>query len=249
LDRRARDLVILARLWHVRDRHESRNARDDFGSDVATTAFPWGNIMRLATAFLALPLFAAVAPAAFGDAPDTLRIRSISYAGSGCPAGTVAENVSPDRQAFTLLFDSYVAEIGPGIPFVQKRKNCQLLIDLDYTSGWSFGIMELDYRGYAAMEPGVNALQKTRTYFQGQSQTMSRETRLIGPSDSDFFIHDVVPATAVVWSPCAVKRALNINSEIRLENSSNPSGQGLITTDSIDGSLTGFVYHLRWRRC
>ena len=54
--------------------------------------------------------------AAAATAPDWVRVRSISYAGSGCPAGTVAQNIAPDRLAFTLLFDSYLAEAGPSIP-------------------------------------------------------------------------------------------------------------------------------------
>jgi hypothetical protein len=185
---------------------------------------------------------------ALADAPGYVTVRSIAYAGSGCPAGTVAENVSQDLQAFTLLFDNYIAEVGPGVAFSSRRKNCQLNIDLDFPQGWSFSILTVDYRGYVSLEPRVAGLQQSSYYFQGQFQTARLRTPMVGPIDRDYQIRDTLGLGAVVWSPCGATRALNINTEIRLENSQNPSGSGLLTTDSIDGAVR-LIYGFRWRRC
>lgn len=187
----------------------------------------------------------ALADDRFG-APSYFTIRSISHAGSGCPAGTVAENISPDLQAFTLLFDSYVAEFGPGVPFTAKRKNCQLLFDFDYPAGWQFALLTLDTRGYASLESGVRAVQQTRFYFQGQTQTGSLTTNLVGPIDQDYQVRDVLPATQLTFSPCGAQRALNVNTSVQLSGASNRSG--LITVDSIDGYVTHY-YAIQWRRC
>lgn len=47
------------------------------------------------------------------DTPSYVTVRSIACAGSGCPAGTVAENVSPDLQAFTLLLTTTLPRLDP----------------------------------------------------------------------------------------------------------------------------------------
>ena len=60
------------------------------------------------TAFLIINI-GAVASAA--DVPDEVTVRSITYAGSGCPAGSVAQNIAPDFKAMTLLFDNFIVDI------------------------------------------------------------------------------------------------------------------------------------------
>jgi hypothetical protein len=69
-----------------------------------------------------------------------------------------------------------------------------------------------------------------------------------GPLDQNYQIRDTLGLTALVWSPCGAQRALNINTEIRTENTANPSGHGLMTTDSIDGEVK-LIYGIQWRRC
>jgi len=193
-------------------------------------------------------LIIATSQIAHADAPTYVRVRNISYAGTGCPAGSVAENVSPDLQAFTLLFDNYVAQTGPGVPFSEGRKNCQLNIDLDFPQGWTYTLFTVDYRGYVALDPGVTALQQSTYYFQGQPASGHLRTNMVGPTDRNFQITDQLGIAALVWAPCGAQRSLNINTEVRTSNMANPSGQGLITTDSIDGGLQQ-IYGIQWRRC
>lgn len=190
---------------------------------------------------------AATSASAFADAPDYVEIKNIVYAGSGCPAGTVAENLSPDKQAFTLLFDNYIAEVGPGVSAREKRKNCQINVTLDFPQGWTFAIADVDYRGYASLDRGVTGVQQAAYYFQGESQTGTLQTTLRGPVDKDFHIRDSLALSALVWAPCGAKRSLNINSQIRLDSHSR-SATGLLTTDSIDGSVQT-IYNLKWKRC
>ncbi len=188
------------------------------------------------------------ASAANADAPDYVRVKSIAYNGSGCPVGSVATNVASDRQAFTLLFDQYIAEVGPGVPFRERRKNCQINLDLDFPSGWSYTIFTVDYRGYAALERGTKASQQASYYFQGQGQTATLKTVLTGPTDRNFNIRDTLGLAALVWSPCGDRRALNINSQVLADNTGAGSKRALITTDSIDGELS-LVYGIKWTRC
>jgi hypothetical protein len=70
--------------------------------------------------------------------------------------------------SFTLIFDQYVASIGPGVPVVQNRKNCQLNVDLKYPGGFQYSILNTVYRGYAGMDAGVTGVQSATFYFSGR---------------------------------------------------------------------------------
>lgn len=201
-------------------------------------------------ALVGAPLFLSLAASAQADVPDYVRVRNIHYAGTGCPAGSVAENISPDRQAFTVSFDQYIAAIGPGVAITEKRKNCQLTVDLDFPPGWSFTIFSVDYRGYVSLERNVQGSQQSKYYFQGQAATGTLVSQFNGPIDDDYQIRDELGLSAQVWSPCGAQRALNINSIVLLNNARNRNGSGLMTLDSIDGQLRlVHRYGLQWRRC
>jgi hypothetical protein len=178
--------------------------------------------------------------------PNQVHIQSIAYAGSGCPAGTVSESVAPDAKAFTLLFDSYVAEAGPGVSLAAGRKNCQIAVDLRFPQGWSYTIFDVDYRGYVQLDRGATGLQKSSYYFQGQSLGPSLQSTFTGPVDKDYHFRDSLGVDAVVYSPCGMSRALNLNTQVRV--TARGGSRALMTTDSIDGQLS-HVYGIRWKRC
>lgn len=188
------------------------------------------------------------ASSAFAAGPDYVRVRSINFAGSGCPGGSVATNVSPDRQAFTLLFDQYIAEVGPGVSAREKRKNCVVNIDLDFPQGWTYTLFTVDYRGYLDLAHSMVGTQQTSYYFQGSSATARLASNISGPVARDYQIRDNLAVTSLVWSPCGASRSLNMNTEVRIDNSRNSRGQGIMTLDSIDGQLK-HIYGIQWRRC
>ncbi len=178
--------------------------------------------------------------------PSQVKIAGISYAGSGCPAGSVSQSVAPDAKAFTLLFDSYIAEAGPGVSLASGRKNCQIAVDLRFPSGWSYTIFDVDYRGYLQLDRGATGTQKSTYYFQGGASQASLQSNFSGPADRDYHIRDSLGLNAVVWSPCGMTRAVNINSQVRVTASGNR--RALMTIDSVDGQLT-HRYGIQWRRC
>ncbi len=205
------------------------------------------NLSRCAlTALLSVSSFSGVAMAELGPDPSSVRINGISYAGSGCPAGSVSQNLSEDAKAFTLLFDSYVAETGPGMPLSLARKNCQVVVDLRFPQGWSYSLFTVDYRGYARLESGTSGQQVSSYYFQGQPKTGNLRTTYYGPAERDYQIRDTLGLDALVWSPCGANRALNMNTQVRVTAPSQR--RALMTIDSIDGELK-HIYGVKWRRC
>jgi hypothetical protein len=200
---------------------------------------------------LALAVGVAGSPVLADDTPNPneVHITGLTYGGSGCPGGSAAVNVSSDAQAFTLIFDEFIAEIGPGVPLPQSRKNCQVNLTLHVPHGFTYGIAAVDYRGFANLARRAKGLQKAIYYFQGQEPTASTWRAFVGPMDNDWQIRDEVEWATIVWAPCGVERSLNINAQIRLDRAgASSSSSSFMTMDSEDGSLTQ-IYHLVWRRC
>jgi len=189
----------------------------------------------------------AATSTAVGPNPTEVYINSISYGGTGCPQGTVGSFISADKQTFTLIFDAYVASIGPGIPVVQNRLNCQLNIDLQYPGGFQYSILGTQFRGYAGLDAGITGLQQATYYFSGSSQQVSSSTTFKGPISDDYEIADTIPFTSTIFSPCGAALPLNVNSQVRL-TSTNSKNSGILTHDSIDGTIK-FQVGVQWQKC
>jgi hypothetical protein len=207
--------------------------------------------MKFTAALALVPALAAAAPldTVLAAAPDPtqVHINGVAYGGTGCPQGTVGIAISQDRTTMTLLFDSYVASIGPAVAQTENRKNCQLNIDLLYPSGFQYSVFSADYRGYAALDKGITGTIKSTYYFSGSTAQTSSSAEFKGPLTGDYLKHDEAPSTSVVWSPCGQEGMLNVNSQVRL-TSSVTAAKGLLTTDSIDAKFTQIVY-VAWQTC
>ncbi|KAI4683683.1 uncharacterized protein J4E88_004860 [Alternaria novae-zelandiae] len=159
----------------------------------------------------------------------------------------MSSQINSDRTVMTLIFDAYIASIGPGIAVTEQRKNCQLNVDIEYPGGFQYSILSADYRGYSAIQKGVSGTLKSTYYFSGDTAQTSTEYKFDGPTNGDYLKHDEADSTSVVWAPCGTNGMLNINSQVRL-TSSNASATGLLTTDSTDLKFTQVVY-VQWQKC
>jgi hypothetical protein len=187
----------------------------------------------------------AASSAAVAEAPRGFRIDGISYGGSGCPQGSVSENLSTSGDSLSLLFDRFVAEVGPGASPMNARANCKVSINASVPSGWSYSIRSVEYRGFHNLERGVSAIHNSGYYFQGTTSTQRVASTFVGPLSADFAIRDSFAAHGVNWSPCNTNRSIVIDIQTQLR-SSDRRATGLATLDS-DGS--GVKYTLQFRRC
>lgn len=83
-----------------------------------------------------------------------------------------------DVNSFTLIFDSYVASVGPGVGITESRKNCQLNLDLRYPGGFQYSVYSTIYRGYVGIDKGVSATQSATYYFSGRKSDSVDENRI-----------------------------------------------------------------------
>ncbi|MFD9335183.1 DUF4360 domain-containing protein [Streptomyces sp. NPDC060028] len=210
----------------------------------------------LLTACAAAALVATATPAgAVGHGPlitvppDKIVIELATVNGSGCREGTAQVAVAPDNTAFTVTYSEYLAQVGPGAPPTAFRKNCQLNLRVHVPSGFTYAIVQADYRGFAFLQPGASGQERANYYFQGMPQTFQRTHQFNGPLNDNWQSTDKTEYADLVWAPCGEKRNFNINTELRVNaGTSGPTATSFMAMDSTDASVST-LYHLAWQVC
>ncbi|RYC57538.1 hypothetical protein CHU98_g8675 [Xylaria longipes] len=184
--------------------------------------------------------------------PTTILITSVSASGNGCPQGSVATELSPDRQVVTFGFDAFQTYIGPGTSIADRTKNCQLHLNLKYPGGFQFAVVESTYHGYAQLEKGVTGTFYSTYYFsQSPADTTTTTTSITGGTTWEFgdvyTKQDQIPTASIIWSPCGATGILNVNNRIAL-TSTNSSASGTISDDDATVALTQQL-HVAWQAC
>lgn len=180
------------------------------------------------------------------EVPAEVSVRQLAFAGSGCPVDSIRGHFPTDPREFLFIADSFAAEAGPGVPARDNRKNCGIILDLDFAAGWQFTVEEIGYNGHVTVDEGVSAFASSYYYFQGSSDTVRFGTFFEGPEDRDYHVADGVGDRDQVWSPCGGGRSLNMNLAVRVTGASG-NARGKITFGE-DG-LSGTHLRLKWRRC
>ncbi|SFW82695.1 DUF4360 domain-containing protein [Amycolatopsis australiensis] len=182
--------------------------------------------------------------------PDKIVIDVVNANGTGCPPNTAAVAVSQDNTAFTVTYSTYTALVGVGAGPLDARKNCQIGLRVHVPQGFTYGIAQADYRGFAHLERGATGLERANYYFQGNSPTAYVQHPLAGPFEDDWHFTDSTEVGAIAFKPCGEERNLNINTELRAAaGTSDPKKTtSYVTMDSTDGSITT-TYHFAWLTC
>lgn len=191
--------------------------------------------------------FSASSSAKKPDAPDigAVSVESVDYSGDGCPAGTVATHISPDAEAFTVIFSQFLAEVGPAAAVTSARRQCKLHVKLSVPRGWSYALSGTDFRGYATLDPGVVATRQSTYHMSGESPETTAQYRWQGAFDDDYAVRDLGGDAAAYWSRCGGGKNLMITTVLQVDGGGSGGGAGVLDVDSVDGE----VHHLSWRKC
>jgi hypothetical protein len=199
-----------------------------------------------------LALSLVVAPASAETAsppPGKITVDVVTVNGSGCPAGTAAVAVSDDNTAFTVTYSEFLAAAGEGAAPTDFRKNCQLNLRVNIPHGFTYGIAQADYRGFAHLARGASGLQKANYYFMGTSPTASRSHPFYGPMSDNWQTTDKTEWASIIYAPCGEQRHLNVNTDLRVRHGSSSAGStSFMSMDSTDASIST-RYHFAWKRC
>lgn len=203
--------------------------------------------------FAIVTALAATACAAIAEAPPpgSVSFGSVDFNGSGCPSGSGRATVSPDGEAFTLIFDRFYVASGPGIPAQQATRGCRVVADLLSPDGWQFSIVTVDFRGFAALEDGTSGRLHSRYKFRNGPEQRPSQVRLEGPFLDDFFKRDESGSVERGWSPCRAGRDRDLVINASLHVTAPAARQAYLSVDAIDSAVRPVIetYVLRWRRC
>ncbi|PUU74603.1 hypothetical protein B9Z19DRAFT_1068074 [Tuber borchii] len=212
--------------------------------------------MKYSVSAIVLGFFAAFGAATPtpDDKPDDdqVIVTGVTYAGSGCKAGTAHISNSPDWSTFTIIFDDFNPTIGPGSKISDQVKNCNLNFQANYPPGYQYAIYKTDYTGYALLDAGVTVKQTSSYWFAGfVSDRPTFQSTWYGPYNNQYHFTDTLQSA--LYSPCGNSTSLNINTQIFM-TSSNPKAHGSINPPSeldtlLATSKIQHAYYVNWRRC
>lgn len=178
------------------------------------------------------------------SAPD-LTLRAMTTSGLGCPAGSVATNVSPDAKAFTLLFDAFTLNFDPDNGLSATSLACKVQLDLTTPPGWQVTVLTIDWRGFADLSAGASVRLDTTFTFSGKTPTRFSST-LASPLSGDYQIRAEATLTTATWSNCDAHKILTVDLGTNLLP--HGSDAAILSVDTVDGELH-HVAGLAWRRC
>jgi hypothetical protein len=207
-------------------------------------------VLALGTAALSL-----LAPPATVEAvpppPGDVAIRVVKVQGSGCRPGTATVDISGDKEAFTVVYSTYLAEAGPDSKKKDAHRDCRLRIRLDAPRGYSYTISQADYRGYAKLQNGATARQSATYYLEDEREPALKTHSFTGPFDDTWQRTDTTTAAASrAFAPCKKNPHLQIRTELSVDpGRSDPRETSYIAMDSTDGTVHKTVYRLQWSRC
>ncbi|KAK1218370.1 hypothetical protein PQX77_018932 [Marasmius sp. AFHP31] len=188
-------------------------------------------------------------PVPTSTGPPNFNITSLGLNGSGCPPGSAYYILNNEHTAVTITFSAFEASAGPDIAITEARKNCQVSLNVHVPQGFSFAIVDVDYRGFYQLDSKVKANHDATYYFQGQLVQSEATSTLVGPVDGkNYVFRDEFNLTPTIYSPCGEDTVLNINSQVRVDNTQNKKGYGFVTDDSIDASITQ-TFNFQWLTC
>jgi len=187
-------------------------------------------------ACLSVSLASAAPAAAQTPDPNNPYVLSVAYGGTGCKQGTVGTSFASDRLSFTLIFDEFVATNSPGTTAAEKRRNCDILVNLHIPPGSGDICFTADHRGYVQGPTGARANADAKYDFHSQGPGRTRVGKgsdaFAGPLSKDYVRRD--PST-VSWSGGANNvETLSIGATLALTGAMTSQ----ITTDSIDAKIT-----------
>jgi Ca2+-binding RTX toxin-like protein len=226
----------------------------DRGIAKRVTARVSGGIRRaIVSALICAGLVVSLAPSpnvAAAPNPQSVYVDSISYGGSGCPQGTVGQSVGNDRLTFTMIFDTFVASIGPSIPIAESTKSCQFDISLHAPAGWTWTIAAFQARGYVQLDDGISATHSLE--FAGRSAT--HQTDFAGQVAKDYLAASSTPPLLLSSAECGGDGVLTVTETLSLIGDAGTDDQGQITLDSLDGKLNGGPgspagFQIVWSQC
>lgn len=197
-----------------------------------------GSLLAAAALVAASVLPAAPVGGATGAAIENITIDVVTFAGTGCAPGTAVAAISPDAEAVTLIYSTYLVQSG-------QQRNCTATMRINIPGGLSYSIISADYYGFKKLNAGTSATLWTSYRFAGGTAVSGTKSLAgaTGAQGANWATHDTTGALA--WSLCGQDRYFIASS--RLTMGSAPA-DNYVNMDSTDVEFST-VFQLQWLPC
>ena len=190
------------------------------------------------------------------EAPKGVDIKALSMDGNGCPKDSFFSTLSADKLAFTVSFSKFAVSLDQDANERQgiSSKDCTIRLDISIPIGWQYTIKSVNIRGFANLDPGVNASLISYYSFLGAGYSGQTKFFVLGPWDSEYVATSVTSLDQLgideAWSPCYSERPLFIKPTIEIKRSKHAtiSDKGFFTTENADADILQ-TYSFAWRKC
>lgn len=185
-------------------------------------------ILSLVSAVLAsVATQAAAADPVYFKAP-------INFAGTGCPAGSIAVT-GENSPTLTIMFDKYdAAKPNSKARSGLERAACSFAVPVHVPGGWQVSVMTADWMGFSQ---GSTELSR-RYFFAGQPMPPKNTN----PSGNFVERDDLIAGS--VTSNCGEDVTMRINSSVMAK-----SNNSYIALDSLDLVHRKVIFHMTWKQC
>lgn len=166
-----------------------------------------------------------------GASPQGQRQRlTASITSNGCDAESYSLTVSPEGNSLSILFDNFVVTGGQEV-----GKRCALTIPLNLPEGYSLGVYQVDYRGYAKLPQGQAALFNVDYVVGRAGNGRGMRHRLRGPQDGDFSFTDQLRPGMLRRIGCGEAAKLDFNAVLAFRRDESTE-EAMLSLDSADGT-------------
>ncbi|MGV6808891.1 MAG: DUF4360 domain-containing protein [bacterium] len=160
----------------------------------------------------------------------------INFAGTGCPAGSVAVT-GEFTDTLSILYDQFDA--GKDSTSGKRRAACSFAVPVHVPQGYQVSVLTADWQGYAE----GRAELKRKYFFAGEPHVPTQTNRINSHNGKDFLYRDARIHESLSFSKCGEDKILRINSSVKAKG-----GSSYIAVDTADLKNT-VQFQLQWKRC
>lgn len=175
-------------------------------------------------------------------------ITDFTYAGSGCPPGSIAQARITDWTDVTITFDQYAARIGPGVPITENSKNCDFNISLHSPLGFRFSVYETSYSGFTDLQDKVQATQQSDFWLvESPAFKASLKNVMVGPVNDTYTLNALKEAETAIRK-CNKNENFIFSSAVTLNNRANLTADGF-SSIGYAGQKAVAKLRAKWESC
>jgi Domain of unknown function (DUF4360) len=177
--------------------------------------------------------------------PGSVSVSLTSLNGTGCRPGTVT--IDSTVASFRARDCDYQAAVGADRPPTSFRKNCSMDVLVSHPPEFTYGIPEVEQKGFGELRSGVTGTIQSAVAFHGQNVLPGRENVVRGPYYDRWQVTERGDLPVTYFKPCDKPNTNSLITTLRV-NAPDRTKVSFMALDSTDSDL-GSTYRFSWKRC